>query len=447
MSIAIVTLIILILINAFFAASELAFVNLNENKVKRQAELGDKKALKIYQLISNSSHFLSTIQIGITLAGFLSSAFAADFFAGPLSELLFDLGVPIPLGTLNTISVVVITIVLSYFTLVFGELVPKQLALKKADEIARVAVGPISLLAKICSPIVKFLTFSIHLILRLLRVDPNDVSELTTEEDIRLMIDMSGESGTINKNEQTMLDNVFEFDDKLVSDIMTHRTEFIALSYDLDFRQVIQQINQYRFTRFPVYQESKDNIIGVLHVKDLFEYISKPIDEPFSLVDAMREPFFVLESQPIDVVFANMRNNNIHIAIILDEYGGTEGLITIEDIIEEIVGEISSESIEPGHLNEEIDQVSLNQFRVDGTFRLWELQDELNVELPIDEFETVSGFVINQIGYLPKEDEQLTIRYNQLVFEVKKVVEKRIDEVIVTIEDQDIKETDSTNEE
>lgn len=445
MSIAIVTLIFLILINAFFAASELAFVNLNENKVKRQAELGDKNALKIYQLISNSSHFLSTIQIGITLAGFLSSAFAADFFAGPLSEALFDLGVPIPLGTLNTISVVVITIVLSYFTLVFGELVPKQLALKKADQIARVAVGPISLLAKICSPIVKFLTFSIHLILRLLRVDPNDVSELTTEEDIRLMIDMSGESGTINKNEQTMLDNVFEFDDKLVSDIMTHRTELIALAYDLDFRQVIQQINQYRFTRFPVYQESKDNIIGVLHVKDLFEYISKQVDETFSLVDAMREPFFVLESQPIDVVFANMRNNNIHIAIILDEYGGTEGLITIEDIIEEIVGEISSESIEPGHLIEEIDQVSPNQYRVDGTFRLWELQDALNVELPIDEFETVSGFVINHIGYLPKEDEHPTVRYNQLIFEVKKVVEKRIDEVLVTIENQDVN-TDEVSE-
>jgi len=437
LSIAIITLIVLIIVNAFFAASELAFVNLNENKIKRQAELGDKNALKIYQLISNSSQFLSTIQIGITLAGFLSSAFAADFFAGPLSELLFDLGVPIPLGTLNTISVVVITIVLSYFTLVFGELVPKQLALKKADEIAKVAVGPISLLAKICSPIVKFLTFSIHLVLRLLRVDPSDESELTTEEDIRLMIDISGESGTINKNEQTMIDNVFEFNDKLVSDIMTHRTEFVALSYDLDFRQVIQQVNKFRYTRFPVYQESKDNIIGVLHVKDLFEYINRPTDGTFSLVEFIREPFFVLESQPIDIVFENMRNNNIHIAIVLDEYGGTEGLITIEDIIEEIVGEISSESIEPGHLKEEIDQLSPNQYRVDGTFRLWELQDALKIELPIDEFETVSGFMINEIGYLPQEDEQLTVRYNQLIFEVKKVVEKRIDEVIVTIEDPD----------
>lgn len=436
MGVAIITLIVLIIINAFFAASELAFVNLNENKIKRKAELGDKNALKIDQLISNSSHFLSTIQIGITLAGFLSSAFAADFFARPLSEMLFDLGVPIPLGTLNTISVVVITIVLSYFTLVFGELVPKQLALKKAEIIAKFAVGPISLLAKICSPIVKFLTFSIHLILRLLRVDPNDVSELTTEEDIRLMIDISGKSGTINKSEQTMIDNVFEFDDKLVSDIMTHRTEFVALSYDLDFKQVIQQINQFRYTRFPVYQESKDNIIGVLHVKDLFAHLDQSKDGSFELEKVMRQPFFIFEWQPIDVVFANMRNHNIHIAIVLDQFGGTEGLITIEDIIEEIVGEIASESIEPGHLNEEFTQIAENQYRVDGTFRLWELQDALNIELPIDEFETVSGFVIDQIGYIPKEDDRPTIYYKQLSFEVKSVIENRIESILVTVDGQ-----------
>lgn len=432
--IAIITLFILILFNAFFSASELALVNINETKVKQKADAGDKKAQQLYRLISDPSHFLSTIQLGITLAGFLSSAFAADFFAEPLSKVIHNSGVPMSLRTLNTFSVVAITIILAYFTLVLGELVPKQLALQKADLIAKIAVGPITLLAKICSPIVKFLTFSIRIVLRMLRVDPNDDSEQTTEEDIRLMVNLSGETGTIDKNEQTMIDNVFEFNDKTVSDIMTHRTEVTALSDDLTFDQVIHHINQDRYTRFPVYQGTIDNIIGILHVKDLFQHISQSKNDSFNLKAIIRDPYFVLESQPIDRIFAYMREANIHIAVILDEFGGMEGLVTIEDIIEEIVGEISSESTEPGYMKTDFTQLSENQYLVDGTFRLKELSDILKIELPVAEVDTVSGFIIHQIGYVPKEEERPTIRFDQLTFEVKDIVEKRIDHVLVTVE-------------
>ncbi|MBU5595136.1 hemolysin family protein [Amphibacillus sp. MSJ-3] len=446
MGIAITTLIVLILINAFFAASELAFVNLNDNKVKHDAENGDKKAQKLYRLISNPSLFLSTIQIGITLAGFLSSAFAADFFASPLSQWLYDLGVPMSLGLLHTISVVVITIILSYFTLVFGELVPKQLALQKADKVANIALGPISILAKICLPIVKLLTFSINAILRLFGIDPSANSDEATEEDIRMLIDIGGERGTINQSERRMIENIFEFDDKVVSDITTHRTEMSTLSIDLGFDEVIQQINQYRYSRFPVYEGTVDNIIGVLHVKDLFQYLVQNDSKSFNLKDVIREPYFALEAQTIDVLFANMRKDNAHIAIVLDEFGGTEGLVTIEDVIEEIVGEISSESIEPGFSKEEIKQIAPNQYIMDGTFRLWELEDLLKVDLPTEEYDTVSGFLISQIGYILTEDERPTIVFKNLIFKVKKVVENRIETVAVMVKDNKLTDSETLEE-
>lgn len=437
MTIAIITLIVLIFVNAFFAASELAFVNLNDNKVKRMAENGDKKAIKLYNLISKPSLFLSTIQIGITLAGFLSSAFAADFFAGPLAQALYDLGVPISLGILNTISVVVITVILSYFTLVFGELVPKQLALQKAESISNIAAGPISILAKLCLPIVKFLTFSINTVLRLFGVDPNEESEEATEEDIRMMVDLGRERGTINQAEKLMIDNIFEFNDKIATDIITHRTDMSVLSVDLRLDEILEQINKYRYTRFPVYEGDIDNIVGVLHVKDLFKYIKLDGSETFDLKEVIRKPFFVLESQTIDVLFSKMQKDNIHIAIVLDEFGGTEGLITIEDVIEEIVGDISSESNGAGFSKKQIKEISPNQYILEGTFRLWELEDILKVELPTEEFDTVSGFLISEIGYIPSEDEHLVITYKNITFEVKKIVENRIENIVVTIKDDE----------
>lgn len=434
MAVAITTLVVLIFINAFFAASELAFVHINENKVRIKADEGDKKAKKLYKLISQPSRFLSTIQIGITLAGFLSSAFAADFFAGPLAQFIYDLGVPISLGVLNTIAVVVITIILSYFTLVFGELVPKQLALQKPEEISNIAVGPISFLAFVCSPIVKFLTFSINTVLRLFRVDPNAEEEEATEEDIRMMIDLGDERGTIKAEERQMIENVFEFNDKIVTDISTHRTDMAAFNIHLGLDEVIEEINKYRFTRFPVYEDDLDNIVGILHVKDLLLYIQSDRSETFHLKEVIREPYFVLESQPIDVLFSNMKQNNIHIAIVLDEYGGTEGLVTIEDVIEEIVGEISSESIEPGHLEEKMEQISSNQYRLEGTLRLWELEDLLNIDFPSEEFDTISGFLIHELGYIPSKGEKPVITYKNLHFEVEKVLENRIEQIVLTVD-------------
>ncbi|MGO1919731.1 MAG: hemolysin family protein [Alkalibacterium gilvum] len=432
MIIAIVTLIILILLNGFFAASELAFVNLNDNKVKRKADNGDKKAQKLHALISKPSLFLSTIQIGITLAGFLSSAFAADFFAGPMAELLFDLGVPISLGALNSISVVVITIILSYFTLVFGELVPKQLAMQKAEAIANIAVGPVTLLAKISSPIVKFLSFSIRMIFKVFGADPNAENEEATEEDIRMLVDLGRERGTIHPGERVMIENIFEFNDTTTSNILTHRTDMIALSTTFDLDTVLYYVNKYQFTRFPVYDNNIDNIVGVLHVKDLFQHMKKDNGSSFALIEVMRAPHFVQDSQTIDRLFARMRQKKTHLAIVLDEFGGTQGMITIEDVIEEIVGEITSESMEPDMYDDEITQLSSNQYRVIGTYRLRDLEHTLDISFPTDDFDTVRGFLINELGHVPTENESKKVIYKNITFVIEGIDDNWIETVLIT---------------
>ncbi|TFD99954.1 hemolysin family protein [Jeotgalibacillus sp. R-1-5s-1] len=432
MTVALVTLVVLILVNAFFAASELALVNLNDNKVKRAADEGDPKAKTLYNLISKPSLFLSTIQIGITLAGFLSSAFAADFFAGPLAESLVDWGVPLSIGVLNTISVVTITIILSYFTLIFGELVPKQLALQKAEAISRVAAGPLSFLAKVSAPIVAILTFSTNTVVRLFGVDPNAKNEEATEEDIRMLVDVGRERGTINPEEKTMINNIFEFNDKIASDIITHRRDMSALPIDASFEDVLALVNKERYTRFPVYEGEIDKIVGVLHAKDLFQYVGR--DEPFDLKNVIRKPFFVLESQPIDVLFASMQKSNTHIAIVIDEYGGTEGLITIEDVIEEIVGEILSESLEPGFSEQEITELTPGEYEAEGTFRLWELEEIIHVSLPSEDLDTISGFMIHELGYIPSNNERPVVKYKNTVFKVLEVSENRIERVHIKVE-------------
>lgn len=431
MTLAIVTLIFLILLNAFFAASEMALVSLNDNKVKRMAEGGNKKAKMLDNLISEPSRFLSTIQIGITLAGFLASAFAADFFAGPLAQFLYELGVPGSLKILSTVSVVIITIILSYFTLIFGELVPKQLALQKADAISNIAAAPLTVLFKICYPVVKVLSFSTNAVVRLFGVDPKAKNEEATEEEIRMMVDVGSERGTIQIAEKLMINNIFEFNDKRVTDIATHRTDMCSLSIDASLQETVQLVNQEKYTRFPVYDGDIDNIVGIFHVKYLFQFMDEENKTVFDLRKLIRKPYFVPETQRVDTLFTEMKKNNVHIAIVLDEYGGTEGLITIEDVIEEIVGEISSEMDGPEEA--EMTKLSPNQYSVKGITSLTKLEEVVKIDLPKGDFETINGFLIGQLGYIPSIEERPVISFKNLLFEVTEVTENRISMVKLTI--------------
>lgn len=429
MTTTILVLVLLIALNAFFAASEFALVELNDLKVKRNAKNGDRKAKLLYQLISEESRFLSTIQIGITLAGFLASAFAADNFSDHFAKFLYSQGVPLSIEILDVISVVLITAILSFFTLVFGELVPKKIALQKPEMIAGIVVYPLTVIFYIFYPLVNVLSFSTNIMIKLLGMDPHAVRDEATEEEIRMMIEIGDEQGTIQKTEREMIYNIFEFNDKYISDIFTHRTNIVAIPVDATLEETMEIVNTSRFTRYPIYEGDIDNIIGILHVKDLIQCIGKNIED-FQIRQFIRKPTFVFEALKVDVLFQAMQTNNIHIAIVVDEYGGTAGLVTIEDVIEEIVGEIHSEIHEE---ETEIKKLSPNQYIIKGITHLYKIEEALDVPLPSEEYDTLNGFLLEQLGHFPTKNQKAMIEFNNLRFQIMEMDHNRIEKVLLTI--------------
>lgn len=421
-------LVILVIMNAFFAASEIALISLNDNKIRLQAEDGDKKAKILQNLLSEPSKFLATIQIGITLAGFLASAFASETFAEPLVRFLVSVGVPVPEVWLKTASMLVITMILSYFTLVLGELVPKRLAMKKAEPIARFVAGPLQILSVLTAPFVKMLTVSTNFFVRLFGVDPNAEEDQVTEEEIRMMVDVGEEKGAIHVSEKEMINNIFEFNNKTVSDIMTHRTDIAALPIDASLREVIDFINNEKYSRIPVYEDNIDNIVGVMHSKYAFKFVTNDDMSNFSLKELIRQPYFVPESKRTDELFKELQQNKTHMAIIIDEYGGTAGIVTLEDLIEEIVGNIFDEDDDE---EKELEKIDDNTFIIKGSISLDEAQEILGATLPVDDYETLSGFIIGQIGRIPEKGDEPTIEFNEFVFKVEEVEEKKVSKVKV----------------
>lgn len=417
-------LLLLILLNAFFAASEIALISLNDNKIRIMAEDGDKKALLVRKILGEPSKFLATIQIGITLAGFLASAFASESFSENLVNLIKLTGLEIPEVWLKTLSVFTITIILSYFTLVFGELVPKRIAMKKAEAISMFAIKPLNFLSTVTAPFVKLLTLSTNFFVRLFGMNPNEEDEEITEEEIRMMVDVGEEKGTIHETEKFMINNIFEFNNKTVSDIMTHRTNIIALPIDADLDKVLKLVNEERYSRIPIYQDNIDNIVGVLHAKHLLQYITERNDEElFSLSNMIRQPYFVPVSKRTDELFKEIQKNKNHIAIIIDEYGGTAGIVTLEDLIEEIVGNIFDEDDEE---EKDIEVLDENTFLMNGLLSLDIVEEYLAIDLPIEEYDTLSGFLIGQLGRIPINDENPIVEFNGLVFKVEEVNDKKI---------------------
>ncbi len=431
----ILILLVLIVLNAFFAASEIALISLNDNKIKAMAEEGHKKAILLQNLLSEPSRFLATIQIGITLAGFLASAFAAESFAGRMANFLHSVNLPLPLATLELISVILITLLLSYFTLVLGELVPKRLALQKAEPIAMFAVKPLTLLSKVSSPFVKLLTLSTNALVRLAGVDPNEKKDEVTEEEIRMMVDVGNENGTIQETERLMINNIFEFDNKTVSDIMTHRSYVVGVSVDMSLSQVIKLVNIEKYTRLPVFEGSIDRVVGILHVKDLLDFIELGGESELELRKISRIPYFVPTSKKIDLLFKDLQKNKVHIAIAIDEYGGTAGLVTIEDLLEEIVGNIFDEHDED---DKEIEQIDPNTYIVNGIVNLRDLREQIFIDLPYEEYDTLGGFLIGQLGRIPSEGENPVIEYKGAVFRVDEVNERRISKVKIGITEKPV---------
>ena len=421
----IIILVILIGINAFFASSEIAFISLNDAKIEKQAKDGNKKAKSIQNMLKDPSKFLATIQIGVTLAGFLSSAFAADTFAEVLSPKLYNLMPFIQEQTWRAISIILITLILSYFTLVFGELVPKRLAMKYTEKIAFSSVGIIKAISVIASPFVKLLTLSTNAVSKIFKITENE-EEVVTEEEIRMMIDVGEEKGVIGVAAKEMLNNVFEFNDKIVSEIMIPRTEVFALDKELTIKEVIDILSEdTRYSRVPVYEETIDNIVGIVYIKDIL--LSKK-DENKKIKELMKKAYYVPETITVDKLFEEMRKNKKQISIVIEEHGGTSGIVTMEDILEEIVGEIYDEYDTSENKVVELDS---NTYLIDGSLAIYDLEKIFDVEIPEGDYDTISGYLIDLLGRIPKPKENIIIETEQLDFKVEKVKNKKIVQVKV----------------
>lgn len=421
----------LILLNAFFAATEMAIVSLNENKVRKLAESGDKKAVKMLKMVEEPNGFLSTIQIGITLAGFLGSAFAADTFSDKLVNWLIEgCGVTVPESALNAIAVVLITIILSYFTLVLGELVPKRIAMKHSDKLAMAVCGFISGMSTVLKPIVWLLSKSTNVMLRLFGINPNEVGEIVTEEDIMVMIDAAEEGGDIDAEAKEMIENVFDFDDMTVSDIMVHRTEMTVIWENDSTEEILKTIVDSGFSRFPVCGERMDDVMGIIRAREYLLALRN--NEKVDLSEIMQEVFFVPESIKANKLLEEMKKNKCHMAIVVDEYGGTEGLVTMEDLIEEIVGDIYDETDkeEPA----DITQISDNSWRVYGNADLEDVLEVIDLKVSDEEdedFTTFSGFIIAQLEYIPQIGQRPTFEYGNFLIKIEQMSDKRVEWAIV----------------
>lgn len=420
--------VILILINAFFAATEIAVISLNANKLRKLEEEGDKLAPKLLHMVEDSSGFLSTIQIAITLSGFLGAAFAGDAFAEYLTAWLLSLGVGIPASVLDTISLVVVTIILSYFTLVFGELVPKRIAMQKSMEMARLSCRVVSAIATIAKPVVKLLSLSTNGVLRLLRMKTDVEEEQVTEDEIRMMIDLGNESGSINEDEKELLHNVFDFSDQTVSDVMTHAADVESISVDATREEVLDTIRSTGLSRFPVYGEDESDILGVLNTRDfLVDWVS---DGTKSVRDLMRPAYLVPESLSADDLLRDMQIKKIHLAVVLDEYGELAGVITVEDLLEEIVGNIYDE-FDPAE-PQELEQLGENLWRVSGSLSVEDLAEELDMELPEDEdYDTVGGMLLSCLRTIPEDGSRPLVQVHGLELQAEKVEDHRIRSVLV----------------
>lgn len=422
--------VILIALNAIFASAEIAVLSTNETKMAKLAEEGNKKAIRLSHLISEPSRFLSTIQVAITLSGFLGSAFAADNFSDPLVDLLIGAGVGIPRSTLNTLAVIVITLILSYFTLIFGELVPKRIAMKKSEQLALAISGLVSAISVLCKPIVWFLSLSTNAVLRLCGIDPTEADDDVSEEEIRMMVDAGSEKGTIDYEEKEFIQNVFEFDDLMVGEIATHRTDVTILFLEDSDEEWEQIIHDSRHTLYPVCDNSPDHVVGILNAKDYFRLSDKTRQSV--LEGAVRPAYFVPETVKADVLFRNMKQTHNTLAVILDEYGGMVGIVTLNDLIEELVGELNEDLPSYDSSEPYIAQQTESSWEINGNISLEEIKDETGVDLENDDYDTLGGLVFDILGQIPHDGPQnIDLEVEQLHIHVSYIKDHQIEKAVI----------------
>ena len=417
--------VVLIALNAIFASAEIAVISMNDTKLQKMAKEGDARAKRLVALTEQPTKFLSTIQVAITLAGLLGSAFAAENFAGALVAAIQGTGVGISAAVLETFAVFVITLVLAYFNLVFGELVPKRVGMKKAEGLALGMSGMLTMVSKFFAPLVWLLTASTNGILKLLGINPEDEDETVSEEEIYMMLEVGAEKGTIDKEETEWIRNVFAFDDTSVDEVCTHRVDVTALGLEESDEEWKETILQSRFTYYPVYREDQDDIVGVLNTKDYFRLEEQNRENV--LTKAVEKPYYVPETMKADVLFHNMKKERKHFAVVLDEYGGLSGVISMHDLMELLVGDLDEDE-------KEIVSVGENTWRISGGASLDDVAEELEIKLPVEEYDTFGGYIFGELGKIPDDGAKFVLEAGGMKIQVEKVENHRIIETVVKYE-------------
>ena len=417
--------VVLIALNAIFASAEIAVISMNDTKLQKMAKEGDVRAKRLAALTEQPTKFLSTIQVAITLAGLLGSAFAAENFAGALVAAAQGTGIGISVAVLETLAVFIITLILAYFNLVFGELVPKRVGMKKAEGLALGMSGMLTMVSKFFAPLVWLLTVSTNGILKLLGINPEDEDETVSEEEIYMMLEVGAEKGTIDREETEWIRNVFAFDDTAVDEVCTHRVDVTALGLEESDAEWKETILQSRFTYYPVYQEDQDDIVGVLNTKDYFRLEDKSRETV--LTKAVEKPYYVPETMKADVLFHNMKKEKKHFAIVLDEYGGLSGVISMHDLMELLVGDLDTDE-------QEIVAVGENTWKISGSASLDDVAEELQIKLPVEEYDTFGGYIFGELGKIPDDGTKFVLEAGGMKIQVEKVANHRIIDTIVNYE-------------
>lgn len=417
--------VVLISLNAIFASAEIAVISVNDTKLQRMAKDGDGRAKRLVALTEQPAKFLATIQVAITLAGLLGSAFAAENFADPVVASLVAAGVDVPESVLKSVTVIVITMVLAYFNLVFGELVPKRVAMKKAEGMALGMSGMLTGVSRLFAPLVALLTLSTNGILKLLGIDPEDEEETVSEEEIYMMLEVGAEKGTIDREETEWIRNVFAFDDTSVEEVCTHRVDVTALGLEETDGEWKETILQSSFTYYPVYEEDADDIVGVLNTKAYFRLEDKSRESV--LAHAVEKPYFVPETMKADSLFHNMKKMKQPFAVVLDEYGGLSGVISLHDLMELLVGDFDEDE-------KEIVPLSENTWKIAGSASLDDVAEKLGVKLPVEEFDTFGGFICGAIGRIPEDGSRFDMTSRGMEIRVERVENHRVLETVVVYE-------------
>ncbi|MBQ6799319.1 MAG: HlyC/CorC family transporter [Oscillospiraceae bacterium] len=429
---------VLIALNAVFACAEIAVIQFNDAKLAKMSAEGDKRAVRLEQLTSQPARFLATIQVAITLSGFLGSAFAAENFSDPIVQALLNAGLPIPESTLNSIVVILITIILSYFTLVFGELVPKRVAMRKAEKLALGMSGMISGISRLFAPLVSLLTASTNLVLRLMGIDPNEEDEEVSEEEIRMMVDVGSEKGAIDNDEKEFIENVFEFDDITAGEVVTHRTDITVLFTEESDEEWKQTIYESRYTLYPVCEDSADNIIGILHAKEYLRLEDKRRENVME--KAVKPAYYVPENVKADILFRNMKTSHNRLAVVLDEYGGMCGIVTMNDLVELLVGDLGDDENQEDKADDSIEQIGERTWKIAGRALLEEVEQLLGIDLPDEDYETFNGYIFSFLGTVPQDGTTMDVETDLMLVHITDILDHQIESAVVEVKEQPVVE-------